>query len=163
VSYDSLLDDLIQRDAFPSREEASTAVHGVVDALGDTLAPDDATALADALPPPLGSVLLRGSQGGLGGDSFYDRVGAREDVGADVAKEHARVVLRAIAQALPPPLRQRLAGVLPQGFEAPADPPDKQPPARAPRTRRRNGSAKAQPSSSPVATIPRSDGSNDNK
>lgn len=148
MSYDSLLNDLIQRAGFPSREEASTAVHGVVDALGDALAPDDAAALAEALPPPLGSVLMRGSQSGLGGDGFYDRVGARADVGPDVAQHHARAVLEAIAQDLPAPLRQRLAGALPNAMNvAPA------PPTRAPRTRG-NGKARASASRA-AAAIPR--------
>ncbi len=146
MSYDSLLDDLVQRAGFPSREEASTAVHGVFDALGDALAPDDAAALAEALPQPLGSVLLRGSQSGLGGDSFYDRVGARADVGRDVAQHHARVVLGAIAQDLPVPLRQRLAGALPDVAPEPS--------TRAPRTRRRNGNGKPRASAS-AAAIPR--------
>jgi uncharacterized protein (DUF2267 family) len=154
VSYDNLLDDLIQGAAFPSREEASTAVHGVVDALGDTLTADDADALADALPPPLGSVLLRGSHGGLGGDTFYDRVGAHVDVTADLAKQQARAVLRALAHDLPAPLRQRLAGALPGEVDVAVEPPPKAPPARAPRARRRNGNdidnGRAQAGSSPA-------------
>lgn len=108
-----------QRDGLPDPETAARAVDATLAALAECLSHDEALALGAALSHRLAHRVTDADHRADGDPvAFFARVSAREGVAVGAAREHASVVLRALATGLDPGLRARLARALPEALAA---------------------------------------------
>ncbi|MDI3290009.1 DUF2267 domain-containing protein [Polyangium sp. 15x6] len=105
----SFLDEVAWRGGLGETSLARTLSEAVLRAFAETLVPDEARALAHALPEPLAAVLLDGPHlGNLSEDALYRRVADREGTLLGFAIEHTRLVLGILGEKLPETTRLRL-------------------------------------------------------
>jgi hypothetical protein len=93
----------------PAAMRARACVEAVLAALTEQLVPDEASALAHALPEPLARVVRDTvGAGAQGAEVLYRSVAEREQAPLGFAMEHAQIVLQVLAEQLPLPTRVRL-------------------------------------------------------
>ena len=115
------LDDLIDRvatiGAIGQRKETERAIAATLSVLGERLGDDDARAVAQDLPVPLGHLILSGRHGFVFDElELYDRVRTREGVPAGFSREHAQAVCEVIGGLLSTATRARLEQHLPRAI-----------------------------------------------
>jgi uncharacterized protein (DUF2267 family) len=114
MTYEQMIELVQKRAGFASVEEAERAVRVTVCTLGERLMPEEALALAEALPDPLAAELRRTTYGGeFDLAEFYDRIARREGLRVGFGVEHAQAACQVIGEALPIELRERLQKHLP--------------------------------------------------
>ncbi|MDC0744048.1 DUF2267 domain-containing protein [Polyangium mundeleinium] len=105
----SFLDEVAWRGGLGEVSSARRLSEAVLRAFAETLVPDEARALAHALPAPLAAWILDGPHfGSLSEDALYRRVADREGTLIGFAIEHTRLVLGVLGDALPETTRLRL-------------------------------------------------------
>lgn len=109
--------DTIARSGLDDRSAAERAARATLVAFAERLTVDETRALAGALPRDLG-VLVDATpyDGDFDAAELYERVRRREKTDAGTAREHAQIVLAAVAEHLPEDvlvrLRRHVAGDL---------------------------------------------------
>ncbi|MGC4771681.1 DUF2267 domain-containing protein [Micromonospora sp. DT44] len=117
MEYEQMIATVRQRGGL-GENEAVRSVQAVLSVLGERLAGQEADNLAAQLPDRLNASVTRNPQGRRWdvGD-FLKHVGNREQVAnADQVREHARVVLTTVADALDDDDRNDLLAQLPGGI-----------------------------------------------
>ncbi|MGV9213134.1 DUF2267 domain-containing protein [Micromonospora sp. RB23] len=117
MDYEQMIATVRQRGGL-GENEAVRSVQAVLSVLGERLAGQEADNLAAQLPDRLNASVTRNPQGRRWdvGD-FLKHVGDREQVAnADQVREHARVVLSTVAEALDDDDRNDLLAQLPGGI-----------------------------------------------
>ncbi|MDI1450586.1 DUF2267 domain-containing protein [Polyangium sp. 6x1] len=105
----SFLDEVAWRGGLGETSLARTLAEAVFRAFAEALVPDEARALAHALPAPLAAWILAGPHfGNLSEDALYRRVAEREGAPLGFAIEHTRLVLGVLGDRLPETTRLRL-------------------------------------------------------
>ncbi|MDI1475187.1 DUF2267 domain-containing protein [Polyangium sp. y55x31] len=105
----SFLDEVAWRGGLGETSLARTLTEAVFRSFAETLVPDEARALAHALPAPLATFILDGPHlGDLSEDALYRRVADREGTLIGFAIEHTRLVLGVLGDHLPETTRVRL-------------------------------------------------------
>ncbi|MDC3960034.1 DUF2267 domain-containing protein [Polyangium jinanense] len=105
----SFLDEVAWRGGLGETSLVRAMSEAVLRAFAETLVPDEARALAHALPEPLAAFLLDGPHlGNLSEEALYRRVADREGTLLGFAIEHTRLVLGVLGEKLPETTRLRL-------------------------------------------------------
>ncbi len=142
ASHHTTTNDLVDRalrDGMRDHAAAARAVDATLGAFAGCLSRDEALALASALSRRLAEVVER-SEARADGDAgaFFARVRDREGVPLGLAREHAAIVLRALAEGIDPALHARLSRSLPADLaallspRASVEPPERSRPSPAP-------------------------------
>ena len=112
VDHEAFIDRVKELGPFEDRAHAEHAVLLTMQALRRILMADEAMWLGAELDEKLRGGLLAGAD--LGPDDIYSELAEREGVGPGMGAEHVQVVLRSLAEALPPPVIGRLRKHLPR-------------------------------------------------
>lgn len=121
MNYGEFVHELQRRGDFASSDDARAALTATLTALGERLTGNEAKDLAAQLPEELAEALpTRGPGERFGLDEFYRRVASREerDVNPAVAREHARVVLDVVLNAVSRGERDDVLAQLPAEYVA---------------------------------------------
>jgi len=117
---DLLLEDVAARAGLGLPDEAERALSAVLEALGESLSPADACALAEVLPPHWATIVRDGVHAGEPDEeALYSEVARREHVPRGFAVEHVISACRVIACRLPLGALERLQRALPRPFTIP--------------------------------------------
>ncbi|MBK9265914.1 MAG: DUF2267 domain-containing protein [Polyangiaceae bacterium] len=131
MEYEPFMDRVARRGAFESDDVALRAARAVITALAGFLVPDEAQALAAALPSSFVPLVVTSAVAAEPGrDAMFQRVAALEIVPLALATEHTVIVLQVLSDLLPEETRIRLArhlgpelGELLSPMPAPDEPP----------------------------------------
>ncbi|MFD4629156.1 DUF2267 domain-containing protein [Streptomyces sp. NPDC058284] len=117
TSLEVLLDQVRERGAFASRQQAAGAVENVLAILGAHLVGDDRTDLARLLPEQCGAVLAEAEPASepLTPLEFVDAVAARTGEDTAEARRAVTAVLGTLARAADDALLRRILTQLPPG------------------------------------------------
>lgn len=128
MSYERFVAEVMDRGAL-DEVEARRAVEATLEIVASHLTPEDARAVARALPDPLAASVLRPEHQGRGSaDEIYREIGDREGVSVGFAREHAQVICGVLLEQLDPDLRTRLelhgGGAMQELFAPPSPAPE---------------------------------------
>jgi len=101
ATREQFTDEVLRQGAFDNTHDAEQTIDAVLNTLGEYVGPEEAQALAAALPTPLRHLVmghLRRTENLP--DALYHRVADRENVPLSRAVEHTQVVLHAMAELL---------------------------------------------------------------
>jgi uncharacterized protein (DUF2267 family) len=108
---------LVEREGHLARGDAERALRATLKTLGERLSGGEARDLAEDLPESVAAELLDGERAepfDIG--EFLRRVGEREGVGKDEAREHARAVFAALGFVVRPQELRDMAAQLPKDY-----------------------------------------------
>ena len=133
MTEDVLVERLLER-GLPDRNAAVRALRSTVSAFAECLTPEEAEPFARSFSGTLAERARRTvpAKESLGAEDLYELVRKLDNVPLGMAREHAQIVLRLIAERLDPDLRTRLVRTLPADLaELLADHVEGAPPAHS--------------------------------
>ena len=117
MEYQEFIHRVRQRAGFESEEEAIRITEAVLETLGERLGKTEQDDLESQLPKALkGFILKRRNARQYSLEEFYNRVGARADIGYPHAVEQSRIVMEVLQEAVSSGERQHLLERLPDEY-----------------------------------------------
>jgi uncharacterized protein (DUF2267 family) len=119
VQYDEFLNKVQDRIGPAQPDEARRAIVATLETLGERVSGGEASDLAEQLPEELKGPLQQASEDNeeFSLDEFLRRVGEREDVETDAARDHVSAVMTVLKEAVSGGELDNIRAQLPQEFE----------------------------------------------
>ena len=120
MQYEEFLNKVQDRIGPAQLDEASRAIIATLETLGERVSGGEANDLAEQLPEELKEPLQQASEDNeeFSLDEFLGRVGEREDVETDAARNHASAVMTVLREAVTGGELDNIRAQLPQEFES---------------------------------------------
>ena len=111
MKYEEFIEEVQKRGSFPSRSDAARATQATLETLAEWISPKERIDTASQLPHGLALYLKQPylgegpqpsptSRSSSSLEEFFQRMGIREDVPAEVARTHAHVVMSVLIEAV---------------------------------------------------------------
>ena len=119
MQYEEFLNKVQDRLGPAQPDEARRAIIATLETLGERISGGEASDLAEQLPEELKEPLHQAGENNeeFSLDAFLRRVGEREDVEADEAREHVSAVMTVLTEAVSGGELDNIRAQLPQEFE----------------------------------------------
>ena len=119
MQYEEFLNKVQDRLGPAQPDEARLAIIATLETLGERISGGEASYLAEQLPEELKEPLHQAGEDNeeFSLDEFLRRVGEREDVEADEAREHVSAVMTVLTEAVSGGELDNIRAQLPQEFE----------------------------------------------
>ena len=119
MQYEEFLNKVQDRIGLAQPDEARRAIIATLETLGERISGGEASDLAEQLPEELKEPLHQAGEDNeeFSLDEFLRRVGEREDVEADEAREHVSAVMTVLTEAVSGGELDNIRAQLPQEFE----------------------------------------------
>ncbi len=119
MQYEEFLNKVQDRIGPAQPDEARRAIIATLETLGERISGGEASDLAEQLPEELKEPLHQAGEDNeeFSLDEFLRRVGEREDVEADEAREHVSAVMTVLTEACSGGELDNIRAQLPQEFE----------------------------------------------
>ncbi len=119
MQYKEFLNKIQDRIGPAQPDEARRAIIATLETLGERISGGEASDLAEQLPEELKEPLHQAGEDNeeFSLDEFLRRVGEREDVEADEAREHVSAVMTVLTEAVSGGELDNIRAQLPQEFE----------------------------------------------
>jgi uncharacterized protein (DUF2267 family) len=119
VQYEEFLNKVQDRIGPAQPEEARRAIIATLETLGERISGGESSDLAEQLPEELKEPLRQASEDNeeFSLDEFLKRVGERENIDTDEAREHVSAVMTVLKEAVSGGELDNIRAQLPQEFE----------------------------------------------